>query len=47
LTKRIEAKATAVNWITNEQFGFQKGVGTRDAIGGLRTFNVGRTKSAA
>jgi len=33
LTKRIEAKATAVNWITNEQFGFRKGVGTRDAIG--------------
>ena len=37
LTKRIEAKATAVNWITNEQFGFRKGVGTRDAIGALRT----------
>jgi len=32
-TKRIEAKATAVNWITNEQLGFRKGVGSSDAIG--------------
>jgi len=40
LTKRIEAKATAVNWITNEQFGFRKGVGTRDAIGVLRTLGA-------
>jgi len=37
LTKRIEAKATAVNWITNEQFGFRKGLGIGVALGVLRT----------
>jgi len=37
LTERTEAKATPVNWLTNEQFGFRKGIGTRDAIGVLRT----------
>ena len=36
MTKRIEGKATSVNYITREQFGFRKGMGTRDAIGGLR-----------
>ena len=37
LTKRIEAKASVVNWITNEQFGIWKGLGTGDDIGVLRT----------
>ena len=37
MTKRIEAKATAVNWITNEQFGFRKGLGIGVALGVLRT----------
>ena len=35
LTKRIEAKAK--NLLGRSQFGFRKGVGTRDAIGVMRT----------
>ena len=35
LTKRIEAKAK--NLLGRSQFGFRKGVGTRDAIGAMRT----------
>jgi len=38
LTKRIEGKTTAVNYITEEQLGFRKGMGTRDAIGVLRSW---------
>ena len=37
LTKRIEGKVTAVNCITEEQFGFRIGMGTRYAIGVLRS----------
>ena len=36
LTKRIEAKANAINHIGKDQFGFRKGKGTRDAIATLR-----------
>jgi len=36
LTKRIEAKANAINHIQKDQFGFRKGKGTRDAIATLR-----------
>jgi len=36
LTKRIEAKANAINHIGKDQFGFRKGKGTRDAITTLR-----------
>ena len=35
LTKRIEAKTASV--IDKTQFGFRRGVGTRDAIGVLKT----------
>jgi len=35
-TKRIEAKANAINPIGKDQFGFRKGRGTRDAIATLR-----------
>ena len=38
LTKRPEGKARAVKYITEEQFGFWKGMGTRDAIGVLRSW---------
>src|SRR5215469_11915707 len=34
LTNRIEAKAK--DFISNNQFGFRKGVGTRDAIGVMK-----------
>ena len=36
LTKRIEAKANAINHIGKDQFGFRKSEGTRDAIATLR-----------
>jgi len=36
LTKRIEAKANAINHIGKDQFGFRKGKGTRDTIATLR-----------
>jgi len=36
LTKRIEAKANAINHIGKDQFGFRKGKGTRDTIAMLR-----------
>ena len=36
LTKRIEAKANAINHIGKDQFGFQTGKGIRDAITTLR-----------
>jgi hypothetical protein len=37
LTKRLEAKVDAINGISEAQFGFRRGKGTRDAIGVLRT----------
>ena len=36
LTKRIEAKANAINYIGKDQIGFRKGKGTRDAIATIR-----------
>lgn len=36
LKKRIEGKVEAVNFLGEDQFGFRKGRGTRDAIGVLR-----------
>jgi hypothetical protein len=36
LTKRIQAKTDAIHEIGDDQFGFRKGMGTRDAIGSLR-----------
>ena len=39
LRKPIEAKAKS--YISNTQFGFRKGVGTRDAIGVMRTLHLG------
>ena len=36
LTKRIEAKANAINHIGKDQFGFRKGKSTRDATTTLR-----------
>jgi len=36
LTKLIEAKTNAINYIGKDQFGFRKGKGTRDAITTLR-----------
>src|SRR6218665_333374 len=37
-TKRVQAKTYAGNWggLGDYQFGFRKGMGTRDAIGTLR-----------
>ena len=37
LTKRTEAKAEAINFIGEDQLGFRKGKGTREAIAILRT----------
>jgi len=36
LTKRIEAKVEAIGYIADDQFGFMRGKGTRDAIAALR-----------
>ena len=36
LQKRIKAKVDAVRFLSDAQFGFRKGTGTRDAIGTLR-----------
>ena len=36
LTKRVQAEADAISFIGEDQFGFRKGKGTRDAIGALR-----------
>jgi len=36
LRKRIEAKVDTVRFHSDDQFGFRKGTGTRDAIGTLR-----------
>ena len=36
LTKRIESKVTTINYIGEDQYGFRKGKGTRDAIAVLR-----------
>jgi len=36
LQKRIEAKVDTVCFLSDDQFGFRKGTGTRDAIGTLR-----------
>jgi hypothetical protein len=36
ITKRIQAKVEAENGLGEDQFGFRKGRGTRDAIGALR-----------
>ena len=35
-TQRLESKVEAINFVKDEQFGFRKGRGTRDAIGVLR-----------
>jgi len=37
LSKRTEVKAREVNYVTEEQFGFWKGMGSRDANGVLRS----------
>ena len=37
LTKRLEAKVEAIHFVGEDQFGFRKGRGTRDAIAVLRT----------
>jgi len=42
LTKRIEAKANAINHIGKDQFGFRKGKGIRDAIATLRVLGERR-----
>jgi len=36
LTKRVQAKTEAVNGLGEDQFGFRRGRGTRDATGALR-----------
>jgi hypothetical protein len=36
LTKRLQAKVDAINQIGEDQFGFRKGRGTREAIGAMR-----------
>src|SRR6218665_2730665 len=36
LTKRIRGKTEAIGGLGDDQFGFRKGMGTRDAIGTLR-----------
>ena len=36
LQKRIEAKVDAVHFLSDDQFGFRRGTGTRDAISTLR-----------
>jgi len=36
LQKRIEAKVDAICFLSEDQFGFRKGTGTRDDIGTLR-----------
>ena len=36
LQKRIEAKVNTIHFLSDDQFGFRKGTGTRDAIGTLR-----------
>src|SRR6218665_2501490 len=36
LTKRVQAKTEAIGGLGDDQFGFRKGMGTRDAIGTLR-----------
>jgi len=36
LTKRIESKIAAINYIGEDQYGFRKGRGTRDAVSVLR-----------
>ena len=40
LTKRIEAKANAINHIGKNQFGFRKGKGTRDAVATSRVLYI-------
>jgi len=47
LTKRIEAEVEGIDYIADDQFGFRKGKGTRDAIAALRVlgekvFNIER-----
>lgn len=39
LTKRIQGKVNAINTLGEDQFGFRKGVGTREAIGSLRVLS--------
>ena len=36
LAKRIQAKTEAIGGLGDDQFGFRKGMGTRDATGTLR-----------
>ena len=36
ITRRLQAKAEANKCLGDDQFGFRKGRGTRDAIGALR-----------
>jgi hypothetical protein len=37
ITKRLESKVQAVNFLGQDQFGFRKGRGTREAIAALRS----------
>ena len=39
LTKRIQAKADSIHFLGNDQFGFRRGMGTREAIGSLRVLS--------
>src|SRR6218665_3309543 len=43
LTKRIQAKTEATGGLGDDQFGFRKGMGTRDAIGTLRVLLTERS----
>jgi len=38
LTKRIEAKVYGIKHIGEDQFGFRRAMGTRDAVAVLRVF---------
>ena len=39
LNKRIQAKVESIKYLGEDQFGFRKGMGTRDAILALRVMN--------
>lgn len=41
LAKRVQAKTEAANGLGEDQFGFRKGMETRDAIGTLRVLTEG------
>ena len=42
VTKRLQAKADAIGFLGEDQFGFRKGRGTREAIGSLRVLTERR-----